>query len=97
MPTMLNLMPDMTEQLTFLPCEWTAIEVSCFLFRRPDRFPVATMWPCLFHGCVDAKLAEQALHLMESGAYVAKARSLRESSGVEHHPASIFKVLFQWA
>ena len=93
-PAMMSLMPDMTDQLALLS-EWTPIQVSYFLFRRSDRFPFATMWPCLFKDCVDENMEGQALRFMESGAYVAQARFLRESTGVEHHPANIFKVLFQ--
>ena len=91
---MLDLMPDVTQQLGNFPDDWTATEISCFLFGRLDRFPFATMWPCLFHECVDAKHQKEALHLIESGAYVAKARALRESLGVEHHPINIFNHFF---
>ena len=93
-PTVVALMPDIAPILAQFPDEWTVTEISCFLFGRPDRFPFATMWPCLFHECVNAKHQKQALHLIESGAYAAKARELRESPGVEHHPINIFNHFF---
>ena len=94
---MLELLPDMTEQLASFPVDCTTVEISTFLFGRPDRLPFATMWPCLFHKSVDSKDEVFALQLMQSGAYVQKARSLRDSSGVEHHPANILRPLLKEA
>lgn len=84
-------------EISTFPVDCTTVEISTFLFGRPDRLPFATMWPCLFHKSVDSKDEDFALQLMQSGAYVQKALSLRDSSGVEHHPANILRPLLKEA
>ena len=93
-PTVVATMPDMAKQLAHFPDQWTVTEISCFLSGRPDRFPFAMMWPCLFDQCVNSKHQQEALHLIQSGEYARTARALRESHGVEHHPINIFKNFF---
>ena len=92
---MVDLLPDMTDQLDHFPPGWKVAEISCFLLGRPDRFPFTTMWPCVFHKCVAEKHEKEALRWVRSGQYVQKACELRDSTRVEHHPKHIFQGLLQ--
>ncbi len=91
--SMLKIMPDATKQMDGLPSEWNAAQLSTFLHGRPDRFPFTFMWGCLFKDAVPGHREDKALRAMESGAYVSKALGLRQSTGVEHHPANVFAEL----
>ena len=98
LPQMLSIMPDGTNKMKEFPQDWSAADVSCFIHRRPDRFPFSSMWGCLFNE-VAGKLTKaqkyKAMELMVSGAYIAEAKHLRLKTRVEHHPSHVFASLLQ--
>ena len=86
---------DQSGSLNAFDPNWSAADISNFVFGRPDWGLFVSLFSCVWHDALpDAKGPREALiRDIKSGAFERAAAAMRSSTGHAAHPAIVVQKL----